>query len=81
MMERRKSTKKWRKRGKFSVENRKRELCWKPENDINFLNGKPENLKIYAENRKLLLKTAAGLKTGKHPKDNEKWRKPVKQGK
>ena len=65
MAERRKSTKKVaenRKKGKNSAENRKKKCAGNRK--MTFLShGKPENLKIFAENGKLFFKAA---ETGKH---------------
>ena len=70
MAERRKSPKKVaenRKKEKNSSANRKKKCAGNRK--MAFLShGKPEKFKIAAEN-------------GKHPKDNEKWRKAKKQGK
>ncbi len=65
MAERRKSTKKWRKTGKWEKILRKtgKEKC-AGNRKMKFLShGKPENLKISAENGELIFKTA---ETGKH---------------
>ena len=80
MAERQKSTKKWRKTGKWGKILRKtgKEKCVGNFKMTFLSHGKPDNLKIFAKTESTFEKLR---KAEKYPKDKEKWWKARKQEK